>query len=131
MLAERDQRYLDERWPNHEVLEDGGQIAVVLQGFRFPDGFAPRRADVLLRLPFGFPDSRPDMFWVEPEVLLYGAPPAASEQREVYLGRTWQRFSRHLQEGQWRPGTDGVQSYVTLLRLMLRREAAGSGAVTA
>ena len=123
MLSERDQRYLTERWPGHEVVEDGGQIAVVLSGFDFPEGFQPGRADVLLRLPFGFPDARTDMFWVEPAVLLHGTPPVTSELRETYLGRTWQRFSRHLTEGQWRPGLDDLQSYVTLIRTMLRREA--------
>jgi hypothetical protein len=123
MLPEKDMTYLAEHWPGHRIEQDGAQIAVVLPDFRFPPGFQPERGDVLLLLPFGFPDTQPDMFWVDPPVALHGAAPAATEVREQHLGRTWQRFSRHLDASGWRPGTDGLQTYVALLRTRLRLEA--------
>jgi hypothetical protein len=125
MLPEREVAYLAEHWPDAQVSQDGGMVAVVLPQFPFPAGFAPDRADLMLRLPFGFPDAKPDMFWVEPFVTVRGAQPVASEVREVHLGKTWQRFSRHLADQDWRSGVDGLRSYVALINSMLRREAGG------
>jgi hypothetical protein len=125
MIAELDLRYLTERWPGHTVHQDGAGVAVILPGYRLPAGFLPQVVELLLRLPFGFPDSQPDMFWVYPHVTVNGRPPDAASLVEQMLGRAWQRFSRHLPPGMWRPGVDNLQSYMALIATMLEREAAG------
>ena len=38
-----------------------------------------------------------------------------------YLGREWQRWSRHFQNGQWQSGVDGLGSYLALIRQDLER----------
>jgi hypothetical protein len=124
MLPETERAALEEHWPGHEVLQDGAGIAVVLHDFELPEGFVPRVVDVLLRLPFGFPDSPPDMLWINPTVTLHGKPPEATQLSEVHFGRSWQRFSRHLPQGAWRAGIDGVRSYIALISTQLGREAA-------
>lgn len=129
MLAERDAAYLAERWPGHELREDGGGVAVILPGFELPAGFAPRVVSMLIRLPFGFPDSQPDMFWVFPHVALHGHAPAAANVIEQMHGCVWQRFSRHLPGGVWRAGIDDLRRYVALITTMLDREAATGRAV--
>jgi hypothetical protein len=123
MLAERDMAYLADRWPDHELHEDGGGVAVILPAFELPPKFGPRVVEMLLRLPFGFPDSQPDMFWVYPHVTIAGHAPAAAQVVEQLLGRPWQRFSRHLAPGVWRPGIDDLQRYVALISTILEREA--------
>jgi len=35
---------------------------------------------------------------------------------EQYLGRSWQRWSRHFAAGQWQSGVDGLESYIALMR---------------
>jgi hypothetical protein len=40
---------------------------------------------------------------------------------ETYLGRTWQRFSRHLEAGAWRAGTDSLKSFLSLIISELER----------
>lgn len=123
MLPDRDLAFLTERWPDHELAEEAGGVAVVLHEYVMPPGFEPQTVDLLLRLPFGYPDSKPDMFWVAPGVVLHGQAPEATQVSETYLGRTWQRFSRHLPEGVWRSGLDNLQSYLALIATMLEREA--------
>lgn len=123
MLTEPDRDYLATRWPDHQVLQDGGGVAVILRAFLLPAAFSPATVDLLLRLPFGFPDTQPDMFWVYPHVLLRGVPPVAASVIEHMHGLAWQRFSRHLPAGVWRPGIDNLQSYVALITTMLEREA--------
>jgi hypothetical protein len=122
VLPERDTAYLAEHWPDHRLEHTSGQVAVVLHGFQLPASFEPHRIELLLLIPFGYPDTQLDMFWVNPSVTLRGAAPQATGA-EAHLGRQWQRFSRHLPQGAWRPGVDGLQSYLALLQTMLEREA--------
>lgn len=123
MLPESDMAYLREAWPGFTVEQDGaGQVAVVLRGYQLPAGFDPRVVDLLLLVPFGYPDAALDMFWLDPLVTLNGAAPAATSP-DQHLGKSWQRFSRHLPGGVWRPGVDDIRSYLALLATMLAREA--------
>ncbi len=116
--------YLAERWPGYTVAQEGGNVVVVLPGYELPAGFEPRPVDLCLLLPFGFPETQPDMFWVDPWVMLHGQRPATADQPQQIVGRTWQRFSRHLPAGAWLPGIDGLQSWITMIGTRLEREAA-------
>lgn len=122
MLPERDRAYLAASWLGHSLEQDGGQVAVVLPEFILPAGFEPRTVEMLLLIPFGYPDAPLDMFWLAPATTLFGGAPQATNP-EVHLGRSWQRFSRHLPPGVWRGGVDGIQSYLAIVRTMLEREA--------
>ena len=123
MLPEPDISYLAARWPGHTITQEGASVIVVLAGYELPAGFQPRHVDLCLMLPFGFPETQPDMFWANPTVTLHGRPPAATEITQQIIGRTWQRFSRHLPAGAWRPGIDNLQSWVSMIGTMLEREA--------
>lgn len=104
----------------HQTELEGGMTCVVLQAFRVPAGLNVSETDMLLRLPPGFPDAAPDMFWCDPAVRRAdGAAIAQSDVTEPYLGRQWQRFSRHLTPGEWRPGLDSIDSFIVLIRKTL------------
>jgi hypothetical protein len=104
------------------VLEDN-MICLVLSDFELPAGYQPRRVDLLLRLPMQFPEVGPDMFWTDPIVTYDGGGiPQAAELREQYVGRSWQRWSRHFGQSTWRPGVDDLRSYIRLIRATLERE---------
>ena len=120
MLPPIDQDYLQARAPGHAVSVDGGMIAIVIPSFLLPRGFTATVADLLLRLAPGYPDMQPDMWWFEPEVRRTdGQVIPATQSQEAYLGRTWQRWSRHLNPGQWRSGVDSLESYLALVRTEL------------
>ncbi|HEV2603443.1 MAG TPA: E2/UBC family protein [Microvirga sp.] len=129
MLPPVDEEYLQARAPSHTVALDGGMIAIVISAFSLPDGFTARAADLMLRLSPGYPDVAPDMWWFEPALRRSdGQAIAATDSHEVYLGRTWQRWSRHLQPGQWRSGIDSIESYLALVRKELDAAARGRAA---
>lgn len=125
MLVEDDVAFLESRSWRYEVKPDGQFVCLVIHDYALPTGYVPARADLLLRLPHGFPDAAPDMFWFHPEVLYAtgGVPPATNDRLD-YDGRIWQRWSRHLATA-WRPGIDNLQTYLRLIRTDL------AGAVTA
>lgn len=116
MLIDDDRAYLESKGLRFETKLDEGIICLVIYSYPLPPGYAISHADLLLRLPRGFPDAAPDMFWFCPEVLYQdGRAPQATNVRLEYEGRTWQRWSRHLSI-EWRPGIDNLQSYLRLIR---------------
>lgn len=131
MLAEGDRLHLESKGLRYDVLPEGQMISVIIYDFPLPPGYSESRVDLLMRLPAGFPDAPPDMFWVDPVVAYAtGVAPQATEQRESHHGRTWQRWSRHLAVA-WRPGIDSLQTYVRLIRTDLEAGVVQAGAQAA
>ena len=119
-----DKSYLASKGHEHEVAFDGGMVCVVVKNYPLPAGLSADRADLLVRLPSSWPDGQPDMFWIDPAVRRTsdGLEPPAAASRESYLGRTWQRFSRHLGPGAWRP-SDNLETWLTVVRQELTKAA--------
>jgi Prokaryotic E2 family E len=126
LLPRGDDAFLSERFPRSEVSLDGGMICVVVPEWELPSGFTVAKADLLVRLSAGFPDVQPDMWWMSPAIeLASGRAIPATELRETYLGRSWQRWSRHLPPGLWNASTDGIHTYLAQIRTVLAQTAAG------
>ena len=117
MLRPDDEAALIRLGLEHDVHDEGGMTCLVVHQWKLPPGYTPEGTDLLLRLAPGFPDFPPDMYWCDPPVrLASGAFPVAADQMEHYLGRTWQRFSRHLAPGTWIAGRDNLASYLALIK---------------
>ncbi len=126
LLPSFDTAYLTERQIAFSVTADGGMTCLVIPSFPLPSGFDRSTSDLLLRLNPGYPDVPPDMWWFDPPVkLANGSVVCATEVTESYLGRTWQRWSRHFAAGQWRSGVDSLESFLALIRNDLRKSVQG------
>jgi hypothetical protein len=127
VLPPNDTKYLAERALNHSVTADANMTCILFPGFPIPGGFDRPRSDLLLRFNAGYPDIAPDMWWFDPPIKRKdGRPIAATDVIERHLGRTWQRWSRHLVAGQWRSGVDGLENFLALVRRELERSAQGA-----
>ena len=122
MLPDADVIYLSDIGIEFDLTVEGGMTCVILRNWALPPGFNISSSDLLMRLPAGYPDVAPDMWWFSPPVhTAAGAVLPNTESIEHHLGRNWQRWSRHLQPGQWQSGIDGLESYVALIRHELER----------
>lgn len=116
-LPQSDIAYLTERGVTHEIATEFGMLCVVMPRWPLPKGLDRDAADLLVRLSPGYPDVAPDMWWFSPAVhLANGADLPATNVVETYLGRQWQRWSRHFNNGQWQSGVDGLASFLALIR---------------
>ena len=121
-LLERDTEYLTERAIEHRIAPESGMTCVVLPQWQLPKGFDREVSDLLIRLAPGYPDIHPDMWWFDPPVLLAdGQSLPNTSAVETYLGRQWQRWSRHFSNGQWESGVDCLETYLALIRQTLER----------
>jgi hypothetical protein len=126
-LLPEDAAFLSDRRIEHEVHEDGAMTCVILRGWTLPAGLDRAEADVLLRLPPGYPDVAPDMWWVDPPVCCAsGEKIPATQSVEVHLGQQWQRWSRHFAAGQWQAGIDHLENFIALMSAEFRRSAQGA-----
>lgn len=122
-LTLRDRSFLEGNHPDHEVWTEDGHTCVVIKALPLEPGLQPETSDLLLRLPGGYPDQRPDMFWFS-EIITRtdGRQIPAIGVKGRYGGRVWQRWSRHMVPGEWR-STDGIRGYLGYVRLCLRAAA--------
>lgn len=114
-LPELDSEYLNLKGFKWELPQPGylllREVPVSL------DVFDHAFVDVLIRIPNGYPTAALDMFYVLPELKLRstGGHPTAASAFEGHIGRNWQRFSRHLAAGAWKPGRDSIKSFLALV----------------
>lgn len=121
-LPQIDLAHLADRGPEHSVSSEANMVCVVIRGFLLPPGYEQSKSDLLLRLSPGYPDVPPDMWWFDPPVRRTdGKAIPATDSMEQHLGRSWQRWSRHLSAGQWKPGIDCLESFLALIRRELER----------
>lgn len=126
-LPEPDAEFLTRRGLTHTITVEGSMTCLVLEDWEIPQGLNLTAADLLIRFQPGYPDLPPDMWWFSPALTLAnGGVIPATQVTETHLGRTWQRWSRHFQPGQWRSGIDGLESYVALIDRELGRCAASA-----
>lgn len=126
-LLPEDAKYLTDRKILHQVSEEGGMTCLVIPAWKLPSGLDQPQTDVLIRLAAGYPDLAPDMWWVNPPLRRAdGAAIPGTESLEFHLGRQWQRWSRHFQQGQWQPGIDRLENYLALIGNEFRRMAEGA-----
>jgi hypothetical protein len=96
--------------------EPGGWVFLVISDFELPAGFIPNRVNLLIKLPPGFPDAAPDMFWVNPAVRTATGNMPRSTTTERLLGTNWQRFSWHLAAGAWKPGLCDLRDFLRCIQ---------------
>src|SRR5688572_10052044 len=101
MLREQDRQTLEATGLAYAATVEAGFVNLVITDFPTPPGLSTEKVDLLLRLPPGFPDAGPDMFWVSPTLTTSSVTQIpGTETTESHVGRTWQRWSRHIAQ-QW------------------------------
>lgn len=121
-LPQLDIDYLARRGLQYSIASESNMTCVIIKGYKLPSGYDRAESDLLLRLSPGYPDIAPDMWWFDPPAkLANGARVQATDSMEQHLGRSWQRWSRHFQPGQWQSGIDSLESFLALISNELGR----------
>lgn len=105
------------------VIEEGSRAYVLLEKMPLPVGaFSVKSTDVLFIADLQYPLSSMDMFWVEVDVVKPdGSIPQGGDSIELYLGRSWRRFSWH-RNGLWSPSGNPLLDHFALMEARLALE---------
>ena len=116
LLPDADIEHLRHRGLKWSAALVGALIDLVITDYPLPPGYDHAAADLLLRLPGGWPDGVPDMFFLFPHahIKATGAWPQAAASFPMIGDRTWQQWSRHFQNV-WRPGVDNLATYLAIV----------------
>ena len=102
LLPEVDRDFLSAKGYEFSVKRVGADVHVIIDQFPFPAAYVPCTAKLLIILPAGYPNANLDMFRTISDVKLTdGRWPRNADNREIYDGVSWQRWSRHFNSG-WR-----------------------------
>ena len=119
LLPVADSEYLSQKEVSFEEIKEGGQNAIILKNIVLPENkYDQETTDVLVLLPNGYNDIGPDMFYTSPRIKLKdrNSYAKAADVPHAFNGITWQRWSRHAQNSDWRPGIDGIRTLVQRIK---------------
>jgi len=116
-LPEFDRDYLLEKgYLFEERIEPGtGRKGLIIRKWNLPIGrFNFQVVDLLILIPNGYPEVKPDMWYFNPAILLaLTNRPARQTQANIsFEGLVWQRWSRHFPTSEWRSSVDGIHTYL-------------------
>jgi hypothetical protein len=87
-----------------------------------PQVLTPQQScTVAIQMPDGYPTTKLDSFYTFPRLVRAdgGCPINANGEMDI-CGQKFQFWSRHLDNTEWRPGQDGLETYVNYVRRELR-----------
>lgn len=123
-LPEFDRDYLLEKGYQFEEKIDANRNGLIIRNWLLPQGkYNFQVSDLLIIIPQGYPDIRPDMWYFNPAILLAPSNIPARQTQAIlkFDGKDWQRWSRHFQAYEWRSGIDGIHTYLKKIELALVR----------
>jgi ABC-type antimicrobial peptide transport system ATPase subunit len=121
-LPEFDREYLLEKGYQFEEKIDANRNGLIIRNWVLPAGkFNLQKSDLLILIPNGYPDVRPDMWYFNPVILLSPSNRAARQtQANInFEGKVWQRWSRHFPANEWRSSIDGIHTYFKKIEVAL------------
>lgn len=122
-LPEFDREYLTSKGFDFEEIIDTNRNGLIIRNYKLPEGKYDRNiADLLILIPIGYPDTRPDMWYFFPAILLMPGNRSArqTEAKISFEGKSWQRWSRHYPANQWRSGIDGIHTHLIKVEAALK-----------
>lgn len=135
-LPEDDQEFLSTKGLafelKTEVLPGGTERhGVVFPNFSFdgnlykPDGgrLVPcSECRLMILIPSGYATTKLDSFYTNPRLTgPSGSDPALASGSDTIFQETWQFWSRHLEDRDWRSGIDGLETYLNYVWSELRK----------
>ena len=122
-IPELDRIYLKDKSYQYKEVNDNGKKGVILNNFSLPENkYDNDKVDLLILLPQGYPDIPPDMFYLHPGVKLQPELKLAkaTQVNINFEQKQWQRWSRHFPKEEWRPGIDGIHTYLKKIETALK-----------
>jgi hypothetical protein len=107
-----------------EIVETPPQVFVLIHEMPLPSVYTKPTCTALLQTDALYPRSAMDMFWFEADVARRdGRAPAGTESMEIYLERSWRRYSWH-RNGVWRTAGNPLLDHYEFMQARLTMELA-------
>ncbi|MFY9329945.1 MAG: E2/UBC family protein [Georgfuchsia sp.] len=134
-LPEDDLDYLQGKEINFELQSEAMPDSKERRGVLFKNFKVPRNlltyengalvlcqtCNLVVLIPDGYATTKLDSFYTSPRLKrVDGTDPDRANGETPLFGRTWQFWSRHLDENDWRVGIDGLGTFLSYIQNELR-----------
>ncbi|RFZ92945.1 hypothetical protein D0C36_16280 [Mucilaginibacter conchicola] len=114
-LPEDDTDFLDSLGLLWEAIGRQSAMWLLIHDYPLPDGYNVAKVDVALLIAPSYPATEIDMAYFYPALSKRSGRPINALSSQIVDGRNFQRWSRHRQPGEWRPGVDSISTHLCLV----------------
>ncbi|MCZ0933409.1 MAG: multiubiquitin domain-containing protein [Oligoflexia bacterium] len=122
LFPNEDTEYLKVNFPKWKRLIEESKKGLVILNYRLPEGYIPKKADLMVMIPDNYPTANIDMFYFSPDIKRKDGVAIGALNNETHFGRNWQRWSRHYN---WRAGVDNIVTHISYVYNQLEFEIEG------
>lgn len=113
-LPAEDVEFLDKLGLPWETLSCAG-LWVIIHDYPIPEGYNVTSAQIALMVSPNYPAAEIDMAYFYPHLQKINGRPINALSMQAIDGRSFQRWSRHRQAGEWKPGVDSILTHLALV----------------
>ena len=95
---------------------------LIFPEYPIPEGYNHRMVKAALEIPSAYPDVQIDMVFFYPALALTKGRQISSISFRPIDGNQYQQWSRHRNNGEWRPGLDNVCMHLLMVENWLKKE---------
>jgi hypothetical protein len=120
-LPQEDAGFLDSNKLQWETITQGGNW-LVIYNYLIPAGYNVLSVQVALMIPPNYPAAQIDMAYFFPHLQKLNGKGISATSPQMIDNRNFQRWSRHRQPNEWRPGEDNVMTHLLLVNNWLEKD---------
>lgn len=121
-LPEEDADYLNALGLTWETVNESNLLWVLIHDYTLPAGYQVSTCSVALQIPPSYPAAEIDMAYFHPPLTKQSGRAISAISPQVITGKTFQRWSRHRQPGEWKPGIDCIGTHLLLVNNWLEND---------
>lgn len=104
-----------------ETIAHGGNW-LIIHNYPVPAGYTVPAVQVALMIPPNYPAAQIDMAYFFPYLQKTNGKRITATSPQMIDSKNFQRWSRHRQVGEWRPGEDNVMTHLLLVNNWLEND---------
>jgi hypothetical protein len=121
LLPAEDIEFLDCNSFQWEAIANEGNW-LIIRDYPIPKGYNVRSADIALMIPPNYPAAQIDMAYFYPHLQKTNGKGVTATSSQIIDDKNFQRWSRHREAGEWRPGEDNVMTHLLLANNWLEKD---------
>ena len=121
-LPAEDAEFLESKGLQWEALAENGLNWLIIYDYPITLGYNVQVVELALQISPAYPATEIDMVYFYPQLIRNNKRPIACITQQSIDGKIFQRWSRHRNPGDWRPGLDNVSTHLILIENWLEKE---------
>lgn len=121
LLPSEDVEFLESNSFQWEAVASGAKW-LIIHNYPVPAGYNVTAVQIALMIPPNYPATQIDMAYFFPHLQKVNGKVITATSPQMIDNKNFQRWSRHRQAGEWRPGEDNVMTHLLLVNNWLEKD---------